>query len=713
MKKIELLAPAGNMEALKAAIQAGCDAVYIGGNHFGARAFSKNFSNEEMVEAINYAHLYGVKVYVTVNTLVYDDEVNAFLEYIEFIHRNNIDAVLIQDLGMFDLLRKTFPNLELHASTQMHIHNLDGVKLMESLGMKRIVLARETSKDDIKEIIKNTKAEIEVFVHGALCISYSGQCLMSSLIGGRSGNRGTCAGSCRLKYDVIDSTNKKLNNNNYPISTKDLNSLEYIGELIDMGVSSLKIEGRMKSKEYVYKVVSIYRKAIDSYYKYGKVTIDKDDMLELRKIFNRNYTKGFLNNVDNDDIINDFRPNHQGVQIGKIIDYHNGIAKIKLSDTITIGSGLRVITHNDDVGIVVNNFYVNNKLVKQAHAGDTISIKVNKEVDVNDKVVITLDNAINNKIDKLIDDNLRKVTIDGKFIAKYNKPCELRLFDGKNEVVVKGNNVNKAVNNPTSNDDIISKLNKLGDTVYKYNNLEIDSDDNIFIPLKEINELRRKAINELNNKRLYKYEFKKEKYDIDIPDFKQERLLTCLVSNKDTYNKLDKKYDYVYAEFDCDNLVRKLPRVINKYPEYNNEVMVGEVGGLNKYKECDTDFSLNVVNSYTVAFLHSLGVKRITLSYELNDMQIERLINDYKKRYRKHPNLELIVSAYEEVMISKFSLNKYYKQDGIYLRDMFGNKFRVKEKNHLMYIYNYKKRDIYDTKYYEMGINSLRINLDI
>ncbi len=713
MKKIELLAPAGNMEALKAAIQAGCDAVYIGGNHFGARAFSKNFSNEEMVEAINYAHLYGVKVYVTVNTLVYDDEVNAFLEYIEFIHRNNIDAVLIQDLGMFDLLRKTFPNLELHASTQMHIHNLDGVKLMESLGMKRIVLARETSKDDIKEIIKNTKAEIEVFVHGALCISYSGQCLMSSLIGGRSGNRGTCAGSCRLKYDVIDSTNKKLNKNNYPISTKDLNSLEYIGELIDMGVSSLKIEGRMKSKEYVYKVVSIYRKAIDSYYKYGKVTIDKDDMLELRKIFNRNYTKGFLNNVDNDDIINDFRPNHQGVQIGKIIDYHNGIAKIKLSDTITIGSGLRVITHNDDVGIVVNNFYVNNKLVKQAHAGDTISIKVNKEVDVNDKVVITLDNAINNKIDKLIDDNLRKVTIDGKFIAKYNKPCELRLFDGKNEVVVKGNNVNKAVNNPTSNDDIISKLNKLGDTVYKYNNLEIDSDDNIFIPLKEINELRRKAINELNNKRLYKYEFKKEKYDIDIPDFKQERLLTCLVSNKDTYNKLDKKYDYVYAEFDCDNLVRKLPRVINKYPEYNNEVMVGEVGGLNKYKECDTDFSLNVVNSYTVAFLHSLGVKRITLSYELNDMQIERLINDYKKRYRKHPNLELIVSAYEEVMISKFSLNKYYKQDGIYLRDMFGNKFRVKEKNHLMYIYNYKKRDIYDTKYYEMGINSLRINLDI
>ena len=308
MKKIELLAPAGNMEALIAAIQAGCDAVYIAGDHFGARAFAKNFSNDGIVEAINYAHLYGVKVYITVNTLIYENEVDSFVDYIRFIHKNNVDAVLIQDLGMFDLLRKKFPNLELHASTQMHIHNLDGVKLMESLGMKRIVLARETSIDDIKNIIKNTKAEIEVFVHGALCISYSGQCLMSSLIGGRSGNRGACAGSCRLKYDVIDDNNKKLNDGDYPLSTKDLMSIEYIGNLIDIGVASLKIEGRMKSREYVYKVVSLYRKAIDSYYKYGKVVIDDNDMIELKKIFNRNYTKGFLNNASNNDLINSYRP---------------------------------------------------------------------------------------------------------------------------------------------------------------------------------------------------------------------------------------------------------------------------------------------------------------------------------------------------------------------------------------------------------------------
>ena len=223
MKKIELLAPAGNMDCLKAAVMAGCDAVYLGGNHFGARAFSKNFTDTEIVEAINYCHLYGVRVYVTVNTLIYDDEVEEFLKYIEFIHKNNVDAIIIQDLGMFDLVRKTFPKLEIHASTQMHIHNLEGAKLMEELGMQRVVLARETSIKQIEEIKKNSNVELEIFIHGALCISYSGQCLMSSLIGGRSGNRGTCAGSCRLKYDIVSVDGKKINSKEYPLSTKDLN----------------------------------------------------------------------------------------------------------------------------------------------------------------------------------------------------------------------------------------------------------------------------------------------------------------------------------------------------------------------------------------------------------------------------------------------------------------------------------------------------------
>src|SRR5574344_1568345 len=228
MKKPELLAPAGNYELLVAAIQAGCDAVYLGGNHFGARAFSNNFTDEEIVKAINYAHLYGVKIYVTCNTLIYDDEVESFISFIEFLYKNNVDAVLIQDVGMFDLVHQTFPDLEIHASTQMHIHNLDGVELMQKLGVKRVVIARETSYDTIQKIKNKCNMPIEVFVHGALCISYSGQCLMSYLNGGRSGNRGECAGTCRLPYQVIDG-NKKINcEGDFPLSTKDLNTLEMI-----------------------------------------------------------------------------------------------------------------------------------------------------------------------------------------------------------------------------------------------------------------------------------------------------------------------------------------------------------------------------------------------------------------------------------------------------------------------------------------------------
>ena len=185
MKKIELLAPAGNMESLIAAIKAGCDAVYLGGYMFGARSFAGNFSNEEIIEAVNYAHLYGVKVYVTVNTLIYEDEVDTLLNYVDFLHKNNVDAVIIQDIGMMDLVKQTYPNLEIHASTQMHIHNLEGVKLIEELGLSRVVLARETNIDEIKNIRKNTNLALEVFIHGALCISYSGQCLMRSLIGRR------------------------------------------------------------------------------------------------------------------------------------------------------------------------------------------------------------------------------------------------------------------------------------------------------------------------------------------------------------------------------------------------------------------------------------------------------------------------------------------------------------------------------------------------
>ncbi len=711
MNKVELLAPAGDFSCLKAAIEAGCDAVYIGGKLFGARAFSSNFTDDEIIKAINYAHLFGVKVYVTTNTLIYDKEVERFLEYILFLHKNNVDAVIIQDLGMLDLVRQTFPNLEVHASTQMHIHNLDGASFMEKLGVKRVVLARETSISKIKEIKEKTNIDIEIFIHGALCVSYSGQCLMSSLIGNRSGNRGTCAGSCRQSYSIVDENNNIILNNKYPLSMKDLCSLENLKTLLDIGVTSLKIEGRMKSSSYVYTVVKLYRLAIDSYYKNNNIYIDEKELYNLKKIFNREFTKGFLFDEENNKVINMKRPNHQGVEIGKVINYKNNVATIKLNDEININDGLRIVGKKD-IGVNVNNFYINSKLVKTAKKGDIITIKVNDKVEKDDKVLLTLDSKLNEEINNIISSNQRKVLVKAKFIAKEDKQITFELTDFINKVVViSENKVTKALNKPITKEEIKEKLNKIKDTVYKYESLDIEIDDNIFIPLNIINDLKRKAFEELNNKRLYKIPYKRCEYKRNVKSYPKEKLLNILILKDENIDSLKKKYDYIYSSNNIDNTILLLPRVIDKYKEnYNKDVLVGDIGYFNKHKGCITDTSFNVVNSYTVAFLHSLGAERVTLSYELTKKQIEILINAYEERYKAHPNLELVVEGYEEVMISKFSLNKYFNNDKLYLKDRFNNLYKIKEKDNLMIIYNYKKRKDFNLSYYDIGINSLRIN---
>ena len=712
IKKVELLAPAGDINSLRAAIEAGCDAVYLGGKQFGARAYSNNFTKEDLVEAIKLCHLYGVKVYVTCNTIIYENEVPDFLDYVRFLHQNNVDAILIQDLGMLDLVHKKFPNLEIHSSTQMHIHNLDDVKLMERLGIKRVVLARETSITAIKNIKTHSNIDLEIFVHGSLCISYSGECLMSSLIGGRSGNRGMCAGTCRLPYNVL-SNHKIINKNEpYPLSTKDLNSLENLEELLNIGITSLKIEGRMKSSDYVYCVVKLYRQAIDSYYKYGKVIINDSILHDLKIIFNRGYTKGFLFNTDIHDFINGKRPNHEGVEVGTIISCKKKIATIKLSDTINIGDGIRILAEHEQ-GLIVNDFYIDNKLRKKASSGDIITIKVHEAVKPNIKVLLTNSRIIHENIEETLKLNPRKVPISLKLTAKLDRPLTLEASDSKNIIILKDNIVEEASNLPTTKETLIEKLSKVGNTIYKLENITLECDNNIFIPLKNLNELRRNALEQLNEKRLYKIPFKEEKYSIEVPDFKQTKLKTCLVNSKEQYNQVkNESYDIIYSTLDIPNTIKKYSKVMNNYPDNLKQALVGEIGVFNKYHQnIDTDYSLNVVNSYTVAFLHNLGAKKITLSYELNETQIIELISNYHQRYHKHPNLEVIVYGYPEIMISKFSLNKYYNNNDLKLEDRYHNLYKIETTNDLMTIYHCKLLDNRNIDYYKLGINSVRINL--
>lgn len=707
MKKVELLSPAGNMESLKAAVSAGCDAVYLGGTLFSARAFANNFNDEEIVEAIKYCHLYGVKVYVTVNTLILDREVDRVVDFVRMLHENNVDAIIIQDLGMISLLHQKFPNLELHASTQMHIHNLDGVLMCEKLGLKRVVLARETSIDNIKEIINQSNSEIEIFVHGSLCVSYSGQCLFSSLIGNRSANRGSCTACCRLPYNIINEDNHKLNDGNYPLSMKDLNTLEHIEELIESGVTSFKIEGRMKSKEYVYIVTKIYREAIDSYYTNGKVFINKDLLDKLKRVFYRGYTKGYLFNENINNIINNKYPNHQGVIIGKVIDYKNNYVYVKLSDSACINDGLRIVNDNFEYGHILNEFYQNKKLIKKANKNDIISFKTSKKIPLNSTVLLTKDSSLIKEIDEIKDERLININIS--IDIKEKTPIKLVISDGINEVIEYGNIPDISKNKPLTKDIVTSKLIKLGDTIYKVKDLIINLDNNLFVNMSELNNLRRVCINKLNELRIGKSNFKECEYHLEVKNYPKVEKRTVLVNHDDK----NLNYDLMYSESINDSSIIKLPKVMHDYNniDVNKEYLVGDLGAFNKLKNIYCDYSFNVFNSYTVALLHSMGAKVITLSLELNYSKIKDLIDNYRERYHANPNLEVIIYGRREVMTLKTNLCKIYGNN-IYLEDRFKNKYPIREINNLAVIYDYQVLND-KTNYYEIGVNYLRDNKEM
>lgn len=696
------------MDSLKAAVMAGCDAVYLGGVLFGARAFAGNFTNEEIVYAINYAHLYGVKVYVTINTIIYDSEVERFLDYVRFLHKNNVDVVIIQDIGMFDLLRKKFPNLELHASTQMNIHNYDGALLAKKLGFKRVVMARETPIDVIKKIKEEIDIEIEVFIHGALCVSYSGECLLSALVGKRSGNRGTCAQICRKKYDFYDDEKNKLNINNYLLSTKDLCTLKYIDKLIEIGVDSLKIEGRMKRSPYVYLVTKTYRKVIDNYYNTGKLKIDENDIIELKKMFNRNFTKGFMLNEDNNNFTYDKRPNNIGIEVGQVISKVKNDLKIKLTYDVSVHDGLRILDDKEDKGLVINKMFINNKSVLEAKKGDVITLKYDKYVEKNSKVLLTSSKKQLDSISEAIKNQERFIYVDLSFTAKENENLKLTITDGLNTVTeVLDKTPMRAINKETSYDVIKKQLSKLGNTVYKARSITLNLDDNLFINIKDINEIRRRAISKLNEKRLYKIDFVEKDYTVGVPDFPSIKQTAVLVNKEN--ESLKDKYDLIYTEDektkDEDSII-VLPRITNEHPFIKNTVMIGDFGGLLKYDNFQTNVSFNVVNSYSVAFLHSLGAKLVTLSYELSLSQIKNMIEIYKKRYNKNPNTSLIINSYPECFVSKFNLNKKYNVKSGYLKDSYGNFLKVKTKGDIMVVYHFKKVNLYDIKeVFETGVN--------
>lgn len=643
MKKHELLVPVGNYESLIAAINNGADAVYLGGKKFGARAFASNFSLEELESVIKLCHLYDVKVYITVNTLVYDDEISEALEYIKKLHVFGVDAVIMQDVGLINLVHQTLPNLEIHASTQMHTHSKASLHFLEELGVKRVVFAREMSLEEITSIESNL--EKEVFIHGSLCISYSGQCLFSSCILNRSGNRGQCAGMCRLPYKLLEDDRYIKTEGNYLLSPKDLCTVDNFKELLDSDVTSFKIEGRMKSPAYVAVVTRLYRSLIDQYENGQELKVNENDFNLLKMIFNREYTKGYLFNDFN--IMNYNAPNHMGVYIGKVLEITNKKIKVKLESDLHQFESIRFKSSNK--GFVINFMYdAKDNLINKASEGD----------------IVYFDNFINlkNKDDVLltsplidINDNItKKIKINIKCIAKLNAELILVVNDNQNEVILKGDIVQMAKTSPLSKDRIKECLSKCGNTPFEIESLDIEGDDDIFISVGMLNSLRRDALNKLKEIREnIKIEYIENEYV--RPNFEKSEygpVINVAVRSLDQINACkDLKLKNIIVsnhELMKSNFIFKVPRDSKMYKYDYDDLVVTDYASLDKYPGNIADYHLNVTNHYSFDYLQKKA-KSVMLSVEMNLSQINNLLSYYSG----NGNPEVLVYGRIELMLLK------------------------------------------------------------
>lgn len=689
MKK-ELLSPAGDMESLLEAIHNGADAVYLAMKSFGARKFAKNFSKEEIIEAIKLCHLYGVRIYVTMNTLVKESEVEDFLEQVKYLHINGVDAIIMQDFGMISLVRKMYPNLEIHASTQANNSSLDTIKMFYEMGVKRVVVSRELTLEEIKQI--NFPIEIETFIHGALCICYSGNCLMSSMIGTRSGNRGECAGSCRLKYALKD--NDKTSPYEYLLSTKELNTSTKFSLLLNSNITSFKIEGRMKSAEYVGFITKFYRNIIDN-----KNINLKEETEKLKVLFNRKFTEGNLFKTDN--LMNTKSPNHIGIEIGKVLEVTNKYIKIKLTKELNQEDGIRFNESNS--GMIVNFLYDKNMKL-------TNSVKANDIAYIDNKVDLKRKDTIYKTIDKKLVENLKKydlkkIPVKYKVIAKCGSNLSIKISDGKNEIIKEGSPVEKSKTSPITKERIEIQLKKLGNTPFITNNINIEMDNDIFISIGEINEIRRYLTNSLIDIRSnYKKDVIEEKVDFKNIEVKKEsgmvatcyketQLLKCLsmgfiriyVKDINLYEKYkNHKEVYYYVERNTFNISNDLveKNLVSEYLIPKKDNIIG-------------NYFLNIYNSYSAYYLLEKGFKNICLSVELDSNEQIEIIKALKDKFKIDINPEILVYGRCENMIIKGNIlnitNDKYRYS---LLDLRKRKFKVYFENNKTYILDSKTQSV-------------------
>lgn len=665
MNNVELLSPAGDLNSFYAAINNGADAIYLGLGEFNARAKAENFNAENIQNVVHFAHLFNVKVYVTLNTIIKNEEITRFVDVVNSCVNARVDAFIVQDFGVVNILNLYFKNLVLHASTQMGIHNLKGALVAQSLGFKRVILSRESTLKDIKEIKEKTNLEIEFFVHGALCVSFSGNCYMSSVISGLSGNRGQCQQYCRKKYMALNDNGNIRQN--YHFSTKDLCLINELKELVEAGVCSFKIEGRLRRPGYVAVVTNIYRSIIDNNF-----FVDEKKINVLKTSFSRgdfNY-HSYLHN-EQDGIINENNQNHIGVKIGELRSFRpfkNNLYELEIyaNKKIMSGDGLKFLDGQKEIF----SLGVGNVIDK----GNNIYKIFTKNHPLKAKLDIYL------TLDKLNEDTYlskkRKIDVNLKVIAKINKP--LCIIASSNDVSIRvftNTLLEEAQKSGTLKDELIKQVSKTGGTEFNICNVEIVL-ENVFIPKSIINKLRRDALDQLkekivqeNEKNLQgqKVECLKnfssiqlsslgdiiaidEESDLSTLDDNFSGTIACYFKNykisiNGFFKQLKGKYKKAHFAINLpiimpyDNQVL-LDKIIAHLDE-DIYLIVNNIYGLSylKNRKVIAGFGLNINNDYAINLMKKIGVSEIFLSHEVN-----------KNTADKHKDCYIYTLGYQTLM---------------------------------------------------------------
>ena len=774
---IELLSPVGDLDCLKAAVQNGADCVYFGASNFSARAFASNFDDLEL--AINYAKIRGVKTNLTLNTLIKNDEFEDAYNLAKKAYELGIDAIIVQDLGLATRLIKDFPDLPIHASTQMSIHNLQGTLKLQNLGFKRVVLARELCANEIEYICQNPNVEIECFIHGALCISYSGQCLFSSLVGGRSGNRGKCAQPCRLPYELVQNGNETIDKG-FLLSTKDLCGLDYIPFLINAGVTSFKIEGRMKTPEYVATVTRIYRKYIDLALSGNPYVIDEKDKKDLLQVFNRGLSSnGHLDKEPNKNLIYPIKPNNMGLPLGIIQKYNKtkGHITLKLQEELCVGDCIS--TQKENGSYNVSELMVKNKNIKIGNIGNLVTIgRMKGNISVGDKVYkisskVLKDNALNSfkTENRKIPLNIKLFIQNNKNISAVVNSCyKYDLYKNLNFEYTFNIIPNTSINKPLDKDTIIKQFSKTNNSIYEFKKIEIILDDNLFLPISSLNDLRRTILeniekqtldkikrtsnccytpivsNASNLKNNYKISLLLNDLNLEYDYSKLNGVHNLYIplkffvnkTNKSSFLKIFKNYEnilkvlnkkfstYIYLPTIIRANYRNLfyDNIVNTTKKYNikgivlsnisNFMLISDLYKSNKNLELIANYTFNIYNNETINKLNDLQISKYTVSPELAKLSILNLYGN--------PQKELIVYGKIPLMNMNYCLlgksNKCYpncnslctNKNRYFLKDRLGLHFDIVPDNiqTVTTIYNCKTLSICPT---DFNLDCARIDI--